>query len=144
MNLQYLINESSSWFQFQVWYDATIQVIFSYGICTGLVNTLASYNTFRKNVFLWVLLSFSNLCGKFHFAWAFRWICTRYISVPNLLKLSPDRRTGYLQMLSACMKNGPPTYYCNEVHTHQNIKTGFWLWFTKVAISPLVVVRFEK
>ena len=22
--------------------------------------------------------------------------------------------------------------------------TGFWLWFTKVAISPLIMVRFEK
>ncbi len=40
-------------------------------------------------------------------------------SVPNSLKLSPCR-TGYLQMLSAHMRNGPPTHYCNEVLTHEN------------------------
>ena len=45
----YLKPDFSKLLDVNVWFDAAVQIIFSMGICTGSLITLASYNKFNHN-----------------------------------------------------------------------------------------------
>lgn len=40
---------------FQVWLDAGSQIFYSYGVCTGVLASLGSYNKYNNNCYKFVL-----------------------------------------------------------------------------------------
>ncbi len=76
-----------------------------------------------------------------------KWSTRPEFSVPNSSNLQPARRTGYLLKLSARTNNSLPTLLkqkCKQVTLDEKVEKIMILTPFHIAISPLIMVRFEK